>query len=230
MPKAEYGTQTITFSFSQQDDLKSHYITVNRLIGVQLKGPYLSEAEQVKLILKKALWIIDKQKLVEAVEYGELVTGSRVQYLGKHYYVQIICDENLPKINIEFTASKFKVSTPIHLNTQENLQTAFEEFFHKKAESKLPNRVEKWSKNTGLTYSGIKVKKLEKRWGSCTPKNVINLNTDAIKLPYSLIDYLIVHELVHTKIKNHSKEFWREVSVHIPNYLELDEKMAGMKL
>lgn len=48
--------------------------------------------------------------------------------------------------------------------------------------------------------------------------------------PFSLIDYLIVHELIHTKIKSHSKEFWAEVSKYIGNWKELDEKMHGMKL
>jgi len=71
---------------------------------------------------------------------------------------------------------------------------------------------------------------LEKGWGSCLPSNNIIINVDAIKLPYSLIDYLIVHELVHTKIKSHSKEFWAELSKYMPNWKELDEKMYGMKM
>ncbi|MFK7979605.1 MAG: M48 family metallopeptidase, partial [Saprospiraceae bacterium] len=70
----------------------------------------------------------------------------------------------------------------------------------------------------------------EKRWGSCTPANNIILNVAAIKLPFSLIDYLIVHELAHTKIKNHSKEFWAEVARHIPKWKTLDAKMYEMKL
>ncbi|WP_394701138.1 M48 family metallopeptidase [uncultured Draconibacterium sp.] len=68
------------------------------------------------------------------------------------------------------------------------------------------------------------------RLGSCTPTNNILINIDAIKLPFSLIDYLIVHEFVHTQIKNHSKEFWAELSKHISNWKELDEKTYGMKL
>jgi len=45
-----------------------------------------------------------------------------------------------------------------------------------------------------------------------------------------IIDYLIVHELTHTKVKNHSKEFWAELSKHLPNWKNLDERKLGMKL
>ena len=71
---------------------------------------------------------------------------------------------------------------------------------------------------------------MEKRWGSCTANNNIIINIDAIKLPWSLIDYLIIHELTHTKIKNHSKDFWAELSKHQPNWKKLDRQMQDMKL
>lgn len=58
----------------------------------------------------------------------------------------------------------------------------------------------------------------------------IIINVDAVKLPWLLIDYLIVHELVHTRIKNHSKEFWAEISKYIPNWKELDERMGDLKI
>ena len=72
--------------------------------------------------------------------------------------------------------------------------------------------------------------KMDKRWGSCTPGNIIHINIDAVRLPYTLIDYLVVHELVHTTHKNHSKDFWAELSKHLPNWKDLDEQMLGMKL
>jgi predicted metal-dependent hydrolase len=56
------------------------------------------------------------------------------------------------------------------------------------------------------------------------------INTEAIKLPFSLIDYLIVHELCHVKHKDHSKAFWGEVGKYIRNWKELDERMRGMKM
>ena len=85
-------------------------------------------------------------------------------------------------------------------------------------------------KKYNVEPKGLYIQNMSKRWGSCTPANNIILNVDAIKLPFSLIDYLIVHELVHTKIKNHSKEFWAEVAQHLPKWKTLDAEMYGMKL
>ena len=55
--------------------------------------------------------------------------------------------------------------------------------------------------------------------------NNIILNTEAIKLPYTLIDYLITHELCHIKVKDHSKKFWAELSKHSANWRILDERI-----
>ena len=169
-------------------------------------------------------------ELVKSIGDDDIVTGSRIQYLGRKYYVEVFVNDELDKISIDFTESKFKVSVPTSLNKQDELKLAFETFYRLKAKEKIVPRVQKWSKSIGLDYQELKLMKLEKRWGSCTPTNNILINIEAIKLPFTLIDYLIVHELVHTKIKNHSKEFWAELSKHIYNWKELNEKMYGMKL
>ena len=230
MPNVKYGDKTIDYSFVKKEGLKSHYISVQKDSGVVLKGSSIPEEKEQALILKKARWILEKLQLVEAIGLDDIVTGSRIQYLGRKYYVQVFINDELESITIDFTESKFKVSTPSSLDNQEELKLAFEDFFRDKATEKIKPRIKKWSKETGLSFNELKIRKLDKRWGSCTPSNNILINIDAIKLPFSLIDYLIVHELVHTKIKNHSKEFWAELSKHIPNWKELDDKMYGMKL
>ncbi|MNQ53373.1 hypothetical protein D3C85_674110 [compost metagenome] len=230
MPTVQYGNTTIDYSFTESEGLKSHYISVEKGVGVILKGKPISIEQADKLILKKAKWILDKLDLVSSISDGEIVTGSRVQYLGRKYYVEILIDNSASKINIDFTESKFKVTLPNHLNTQEGLRQAFENYLRIKAQEKIEPILKKKSKATGLEYNNVKFMKLEKRWGSCTPSNTIIININAIKLPFSLIEYLVVHELVHTKIKSHSKEFWAELSKHIFNWKELDAKMYGMKL
>ncbi len=232
MPEIKYGNKTIEYTFLEKVGLKSHYITVEKGKGVTLKGNQISIEKSDKLIAKKAKWIIDKLELVKSIGEDEIVTGSRIQYLGRKYYVEIFInsDEDSNRIEIDFTESKFKVLAPKSLNNQKDLTEAFESFYKEKAIEKLTPRLKKWSKKTGLEYEKVKFRKLEKRWGSCSPNDTLTFNIEAIKLPYSLIDYLIVHELAHTKVKNHSKEFWAELSKHIPNWRELDEKMYGMKL
>lgn len=230
MPKVQYGNRTIDYSFTEKEGLKSHYIIVEKGAGVILKGKLIQEEFANKLILKKAKWIIDKLDLVSSISEGDIVTGSRIQYLGKKYYVELVIVEDFTRIDINFTESKFKITLPTHLNSQEHLLQAFDNYFRVKAQEKIEPILRKKSKSTGLIYSNIKFMKLQKRWGSCTPTNTIIINYNAIKLPYSLIEYLVVHELVHTKVKSHSKEFWAELSKHIPNWKELDSKMYGMKL
>lgn len=230
MPSVQYGNKVIDYSVYEKSSLKSHYITVERGIGVILKGKPISVDESDKLILKKAKWVLDKLELVKSISETDIVTGSRIQYLGRKYYVQLFVNNDSDTIEIDFTASKFNVYLPENLNNQDSLKESFQSFFNQKAKAKITPRIKKWSKTTGLKYNELKFMNLEKRWGSCTPSNNIIINTDAIKLPFSLIDYLIVHELTHTVVKNHSKEFWAELSKHIPNWKELDEKMYGMKL
>lgn len=230
MFSVQYGNRTIEYSILEKEELKSYYISVERGVGVILKGKPTSQELADKLILKKAKWILDKLDLVSSIDDGDIVTGSRIQYLGRKYYVELLIDNDSNKIEIDFTESKFKITVPNHLNTQENLHQAFENYYRIKAKEKIEPILKKKSKSTGLIYNNIKFMKLEKRWGSCTPSNTIIINFHAIKLPYSLIEYLVVHELVHTKVKSHSKEFWAELSKYISNWKELDGKMYGMKL
>lgn len=230
MPRVKYGQKTIEYTFLPKEGLNSHYITVEKGVGVILKGKSISEEQAEKLILKKAKWILDKLELVKSIGDEEIVTGSRIQYLGRKYYVEIKIDDEVSKIGIDFTESKFNIKLPSSLNNQDELKQAFEDYFRLKAKEKIEPIVKKLSKKTGLEYSNLKFMKLDKRWGSCTPANTIIINYNAIKLPFSLIEYLVIHELVHTKIKSHTKEFWAELSKHISNWKELDAKMYGMKL
>lgn len=78
----------------------------------------------------------------------------------------------------------------------------------KKAEDYLPARVEALSCATGLKYKSLKIKPLKTYWGQCTVDNRIKLNAHLVRLPDELIDYVILHELAHTREKNHGRGFY----------------------
>ena len=229
MPEVRYGDRTIEYSIQQRNGLRSHYIVIDKNHGVILKGAPISDDQANKYILKKARWILDKLNLVESVKEGDIVTGSRILYLGKKYYIEVYFNDSISETKIEFNHSRFKITTS-GKNTQTNIQQALDAFFREKAAEKITPRVEQWSKKMGTEYGLLHFRKQTKRWGSCTPRNHIVINTEAIKLPFSLIDYLIVHELCHVKYKDHSKVFWGEVGKHLRNWKVLDEKMRGMKM
>lgn len=231
MPSVQYGGRIIEYEIVEKPNLKSHYITVEKDNGVILKGRRLSVTEANKLVAKKARWIIKKLEIVESLTQSDIVTGSRIQYLGRRYYTQIVHDDNAKRSTVHFNESKFIITIPANTeDIQSEIHGALDLFFRKRAKEKIVPRVFKWSKFTGLNYNQLKFQKLEKRWGSCTYTDNILINYLSIKLPFSLIDYLIVHELCHTVEKSHSKKFYSILSKHLPNWKRLDEKMWGMKL
>jgi predicted metal-dependent hydrolase len=78
----------------------------------------------------------------------------------------------------------------------------------------------------------IKIVELKTRWDSCTPMGNLNYHWKCFMEPFSILDYLIVHELVHLKDLNHSRQFWNEVSIIIPDYKTHEDwlRKNGVKL
>lgn len=67
----------------------------------------------------------------------------------------------------------------------------------------------------GFTLSRVSIRNQKTRWGSCSHNNDISLNMKLVLLPDELVDYVILHELVHTKINDHSKRFWDELDKYV---------------
>ncbi|UCC97382.1 MAG: M48 family metallopeptidase [Phycisphaerales bacterium] len=75
----------------------------------------------------------------------------------------------------------------------------------------LIGRLEEMARIHHLKYGKVTIRNQKTKWGSCSSKNNISLNVNLLRLPEPLRDYVILHELVHTRFKNHGKEFWAEL-------------------
>lgn len=93
------------------------------------------------------------------------------------------------------------------------------------AKHKLTKRLDELANRHGFSYNQVFIKNQRTRWGSCSSKNNINLNISLVTLPDELMDYVILHELVHTRVKNHSKKFWRELDKVVGDAKIIDKQL-----
>ena len=99
-----------------------------------------------------------------------------------------------------------------------------------KARPKLEGRIKELVQKYQFTFNKLSIKNQKTRWGSCSLKNNINLNARLLHLPTELIDYVILHELVHTKVKNHSQEFWSTLDKYVGDSKFYDKELKNYKI
>ncbi len=95
------------------------------------------------------------------------------------------------------------------------------------AKRKLIRRLKYLAGKHGLTYNRVFIRNQKTRWGSCSHKNNISLNMKLVKLPDELMDYVILHELVHTRVKDHSNSFWAELNRLVGNGKGMALRLRG---
>ena len=117
----------------------------------------------------------------------------------------------------------------VKIEQNDNRKKAFTDRFFdiNKADAKnvLIDRLHHLAQEHGFTCNNVSIREQRTRWGSCSHKNNISLNLKLVLLPKELIDYVILHELVHTRIHNHSKKFWTELDRYTGNGKDMTKRL-----
>jgi predicted metal-dependent hydrolase len=102
--------------------------------------------------------------------------------------------------------------------SNDEIKILYESWLYHKAKIIFKEKVHILSKVIGVKANKVVIKNLKNRWASITKNNEINLNINLIKAPPEIIDYIIIHELCHFKIKGHSYNFWNLLGRYFPDY------------
>ena len=101
---------------------------------------------------------------------------------------------------------------------QPKIDAALDRWYRGEARRVIEERAEFYARKHGLKYNGIRISAARLRWGSCGPNNRLNFSYRLVMAPLEMIDYVVVHELVHTVERNHSQAFWAKVAAILPEY------------
>lgn len=150
---------------------------------------------------------------------NKLVNG---QPIGRGHHLNFKVDATAQTIRSRLTGNLVTITFPSTLNSehpdvQEIANKAAVKALRNQAEQLLPKRLESLSQNHQMTYKDVRIKRLTRRWGSCDQNKQIVLNLYLIQLPWELIDYVILHELAHTRHLNHGPDFWSKLESMLPD-------------
>jgi predicted metal-dependent hydrolase len=199
--------------------LKNSYIRVNKDAKVVLKTPKVTQRYINNLLEKKELWIRDALLKTTANRPQSVNLEDEVMLFGDVYSIDINEAKELREL-----------LNRLRVNNEKNILRCYDDFYKLYAKKYLTQRVEYFSKLMGLDYSDIRFRKMKSRWGSCSSKKVITLNSELIKIKKELIDYVVVHELAHITHMNHSKSFHDLVERYIFNSKKIRKELKSISL
>lgn len=114
----------------------------------------------------------------------------------------------------------------IHPSEQRAAIRDLRRWVRRRARLSLPPLLDRVSAQTGLGYNRVSIRSQKSRWGSCSSRGNISLNDQLLFVPSDVVEYLMIHELCHTRHLNHSAAFWNLVQRHCPGYRG-HEKLLG---
>jgi predicted metal-dependent hydrolase len=178
-----------------------------------VRAPYhLSRNLIDKFIEDHAEWIREKQNTMKLNnrQPHRFVEGEHFYFLGQEYPLRIVTDQSL---HLRFDNGFF-----LHQDAISNATAIFTDWYIVQARKVIGDRLVHFATKFGIKYNKFRISKARRRLGSCSNRGTLSFTWRLAMAPISVIDYIIVHELTHIIIPNHSKEFWNQVNRFLPDY------------
>lgn len=214
----QYGSNRINFNLSFADR-KTLGIKVLPDTSVRVTAPMEAKEDAIlKKVKSKARWILKQQAFfrdfLPATPARQYVNGESHLYLGKKYRLRI---EHSDKYGVRCLRGYMQV----YVTPKTTVKDLISAWYAERAAYQFPRILKdclQLFEKYDLPQPVLEIRKMEKRWGSCTPKGKILLNVELIKAPKACIEYVIIHELCHLVEPNHKKAFYALLKQILPDW------------
>jgi hypothetical protein len=174
-------------------------------------------------VREKRFWIYtklaEKEALRSPVARKEYVNGEGFPYLGRSYRLLLVDEQEVP---LKLERGRFKLRRSAASAGREHLVRWYTEH----ATRWLERRVARFAGRVGVEPSGVTVQDLGFRWGSCGKGSRLYFHWRSILLPARIVEYIVLHELVHLNVQHHTSEFWTRVERSMPDFAQRKQWLA----
>lgn len=236
MPETEkatlyYQNRTIRYAIRRSARRRTVGITIDPQ-GVRVAAPQRMPLEQVVAVVNtKARWIAEKYtEIKRRLEPPKrFVSGEEFLYLGRRVSLQV--QTGPAPSGRSQRAGSGALPQPVALKgnvllvqagapkvPSEEVREMLEHWYRVRAEEVITRRVQHYADQLGWPMPKVLIRNQKKRWGSCNAKGELRFNWRLVMLPLRVLDYVVVHEMAHLKVLNHSPRFWALVEQIMPDY------------
>lgn len=175
---------------------------------------HTSDARIQEALNLRAEWLrTARQKMIAvgaARQPKRFVEGELFWYLGRQYPLHIV---ERGTSGLRFDP---KHGFLLKRSTADQAKTLFVEWYREQTRSLTTRLIADYQRSHGFKVGAVRITSAKTRWGSCSGKNNISFTYRLCMAPLSALEYVVVHELVHTRVKNHSTQFWQQVAAILP--------------
>ncbi|MBI4802611.1 MAG: M48 family metallopeptidase [Elusimicrobia bacterium] len=218
-------TEPIAYTLLPSKGRKSVFLRVNRDGTVTVRAPrFVSKAYIEQFVAKRSGWITEKQnyfnQLLTLYPPKEFKNGESFQFLGRNLRLRLrhIAGLKIPTCRIEAGRIKLLLNGRAGAELKAAASGAVRNLYARHTALRTAAFVRRHSAALAIKPGRISVVGQKKRWGSCSRKGDIRINWRLAMMPPAVVEYIIVHELCHLKVHDHSLKFWSIVKSVLPDY------------
>lgn len=210
MPGISFGNKLIRYEIVRSGRRRTMCIEVTHEGNVIMRAPMRDSAWRLeRFLLDKAPWVLKHLSATLASHQPRrYATGEIFPYLGRDYRLRIVPNGACPHVELKNGELVAYVSGSSPEEAASSAKRSLLAWYVGQATDVLSRRVSTLAQRTCLTPSRLTIRSPVHRWGSCSPKGSVNLNYKLVMAPPEVADYVIIHELCHLKVQNHSRRFW----------------------